>query len=119
MSAQLWDRTTPHDARSELFGGRGLVRVWSLVDAPMAPFTAVLACELEPDASVGAHVQQQYPELVIAVAGSGSVNVDGVARPFSAGSVIELGLGQVLAIANVSTDESLRYLIVKARGSVS
>jgi quercetin dioxygenase-like cupin family protein len=113
---RLWDRSAPHDARSQLFGGQGLVRVWSLVAAPQAPFMAVLACELEPGASVGVHVQQQYPELVIAVAGSGSVHVDGQAQPFSAGRVVELGLGQTLAIANASTEEPLRYLIVKARG---
>lgn len=115
-TARLWDRKSPHDARSELFGGRGVVRVWALISVPKAPFTAVLACELEPGASVGAHVQQQFPELVLAVAGSGSVNVDGEARPFDAGSVIELGLGQILSIANASTEEPLRYLIIKAQG---
>ena len=106
-----------HDTRHQLFGGSGTVRVWALVDAPRTPFTAVLACELEPSASVGVHVQQQYPELVIAVAGVGSVRVDGELRPFVAGSVVELALGQTLAISNTSSEEPLRYLIVKAQGS--
>ena len=114
-TARLWDRQAPHDARRELFGGRGLVRVWALVGVPQAPFTAVLACELEPDASVGEHAQQQFPELVIAVSGSGSVTVDGEIRAFHAGSVVELGLGQILSIVNASTEEPLRYLIIKAQ----
>ena len=112
----LWNRDVPHDTRSELFDGSGVVRVWALVDAPRAPFAAVLACELEPGASVGTHVQQQYPELVIAVAGAGSVRVDGERLAFSAGSVIELSLGQTLSISNASGEEPLRYLIVKTHG---
>jgi hypothetical protein len=114
-SVSLWSRDVIHDTRHRLFGGSGAVRVWALLDAPLAPFTAVLACELEPSASVGAHVQQQYPELVIAVAGVGSVRVDGELRPFGAGSVVELSLGQTLAISNGSSEEPLRYLIVKAQ----
>ena len=112
----LWNRDVPHDTRSGLFEGSGVVRVWALVDAPRLPFTAVLACELEPAASVGTHVQQQYPELVIAVAGAGSVRVDGELRAFGAGSVVELCLGQTLSISNGSDEEPLRYLIVKAQG---
>jgi quercetin dioxygenase-like cupin family protein len=114
--AALWNRDVPHDARGELFGGKGIVRVWALLGAPRRPFAAVLACELEPGASVGTHRQQQYPELVIAVAGAGSVRVDGELRAFNAGSVIELSLGQTLSIANGSNEEPLRYLIVKAQG---
>lgn len=115
-TALLWDRNAPHDARIELFGGRGTVRVWPLVATPKSPFAAVLACELEPGASVGVHVQQQFPELVIAVSGHGSVSVDGAACAFVAGGVVELGLGQTLSICNGSHDEPLRYLIIKARG---
>jgi mannose-6-phosphate isomerase-like protein (cupin superfamily) len=115
-SVPLWNRSLPHDARSELFGGTGVVRVWALVGAPRTPFAAVLACELEAGASVGTHVQQQYPELVIAVAGVGSVRVDGERLAFSAGSVVELSLGQTLSIANGSNEEPLRYLIVKTQG---
>jgi hypothetical protein len=53
---------------------------------------------------------------VIAVAGAGSVRVDGELRTFDTGSVIELSLGQTLSIANGSSEEPLRYLIVKAQG---
>jgi hypothetical protein len=63
------------------------------------------------------HVQEQYPELLIAVTGVGSVRVDGELRAFGAGSVVELALGQTLAISNSSSQEPLRYLIVKAQGS--
>jgi hypothetical protein len=114
--AALWNRDVPHDARDELFGGTGIVRVWALLGAPRTPFAAVLACELEPAASVGTHQQQQYPELVIAVSGVGSVRVDGHLRAFSAGCVVELSLGQTLSISNGSNEEPLRYLIVKAHG---
>ena len=112
----LCDRNLPHDMRTALFGGQGTVRVWSLVSRPALPFTAVLACELEPEGSVGAHVQEQYPEIVIAVSGTGSVQVNGVQRAFDAGSVVELLLGQTLAISNLSGTEPLRYLIIKAQG---
>jgi quercetin dioxygenase-like cupin family protein len=111
---QLFDRALPHDRREALFGGRGAVRVWSLIATPAAPFTAVLACELEPHASVGAHVQQQYPELVICISGRGRVAVSGVATEFSAGKVVELPHGQTLAIDNGASEEPLRYLIVKS-----
>jgi len=112
----LCDRNLPHDLRTELFGGKGAVRVWSLVGRPALPFTAVLACELAPNGSVGAHVQEQYPEIVVAVSGSGAVQVNGVERAFNAGAVVELALGQTLAISNGSATEPLRYLIIKAQG---
>jgi hypothetical protein len=111
--AELFHRALPHDARRELFGGTGIVRVWALVPAPRLPFTAVLACELEASASVGAHRQEHDPELVIGISGQGSVAVDGVASEFGAGSVVELGLGQTLAITNRCREMPLRYLIVK------
>lgn len=112
----LWDRNLPHDARHALFGGQGAVRVWALVNAPASPFTAVLACELEPGGSVGPHVQEHFPELVLGIAGQGTVRVDGVAAPFGAGQVVELARGRSLAIANDSSSEPLRYLIIKAAG---
>lgn len=110
----LCDRALPHAVRERLFGGQGAVRVWSLVAMPLLPFTAVLACELEPHASVGAHVQEQYPEIVVGVSGSGRVAVNGVERAFAAGSVVELELGQTLAISNAAGSEPLCYLIIKA-----
>jgi hypothetical protein len=113
LRAGLYQRDLPHDRRQGLFGGEGIVRVWALVDAPALPFTAVLACELEPRGRVGTHVQEHYPELVIGIAGSGNVAVNGVAAPFGAGHVVELALGQTLAIMNESSSAPLRYLIVK------
>jgi quercetin dioxygenase-like cupin family protein len=110
----LFDRALPHDRREALFGGRGAVRVWALVAAPARPFTAVLACELEPSSSVGAHVQQQHPELVICISGRGSVAINGVSTEFRAGNVVELPHGQTLAIDNASSKEPLRYLIIKS-----
>jgi quercetin dioxygenase-like cupin family protein len=101
--------------RSELFGGRGDVRVWSLLDAEAGPFTAVLSCELSPGGSVGPHVQQEFPEVVIGVEGQGEATVDGRRQPLSAGDAVFLPLGSVLAIENRAPDAPLRYLIIKAR----
>lgn len=114
---ELFSRDLPHDARRELFGGSGTVRVWSLAPAPRLPFTAVLACELEPGASVGAHSQEHYPELVIGISGSGRVGVNGVTSSFSAGTVVELALGHTLEISNGSREAPLRYLIIKSSAS--
>ena len=116
FGAGICDRNLPHDVRHALFGGQGAVRVWALTALPALPFTAVLACELEASGSVGAHVQEQYPEIVIAISGRGSVNVNDAPRSFTAGQVVELAQGHTLAIFNTSTDEPLRYLIIKARG---
>jgi quercetin dioxygenase-like cupin family protein len=111
----LCDRNLPHDVRHALFGGQGAVRVWSLVARPALPFTAILACELEPSGSVGAHVQEQYPEIVVAISGRGMVKVNDAPTPFEAGHVVELAQGHTLAISNTSSTEPLRYLIIKAR----
>ena len=113
---QLCDRSLPHDVRQGLFGGQGAVRVWALTARPAQPFTAILACELEAGASVGPHVQEHDPEIVIAISGSGTVSVNGVAASFSSGQVIELAHGHTLAIDNTASTDPLRYLIVKARG---
>jgi hypothetical protein len=115
FSPALCDRSLPHDVRQGLFGGRGAVRVWSLVATPALPFTAVLACELEPSGSVGAHVQEQYPEIVIAISGRGIVKVNDAPLAFEAGGIVELAQGHTLAISNTSSAEPLRYLIIKAR----
>lgn len=113
MTSELCCRDLPHDCREALFGGTGKVRVWALLQAPALPFTAALACELEPGASVGAHVQEHFPELVIGIAGTGTATVDGVELPLTGGSVVQLPLGQTLAIANGSKEAPLRYLIIK------
>lgn len=109
------EKGTP-DLRIDLFGGRGEVRVWSLLEAAADPFTAVLSCELVPGGTVGRHVQEEFPEIVIGVEGDGEATVDGDARPLCAGDAVFLPLGSVLSIANRSSAEPLRYLIIKARG---
>jgi uncharacterized cupin superfamily protein len=112
----MWNRSRPHDRRERLFGGSGAVLVWSLCDAPRPPFGAILACELEGGGSVGAHVQQELAEVVIVIEGEGVARVGGgsptVMRP---GVVVELPLGQTLALENASREAPLRYLIVKAK----
>jgi quercetin dioxygenase-like cupin family protein len=112
--SELFDRNLPHDRREALFGGTGAVRVWSLVDTPMLPFKAVLACELEAGGSVGSHVQDHYPEIVIGISGQGKAFVEGLAAQLVPGAVIELPRGYTLAIENESTDSALRYLIIKS-----
>jgi quercetin dioxygenase-like cupin family protein len=102
------------DRRTTLFGGRGSVLVWDLLRGRTAdPFSAVLACELEPRGSVGAHVQQRDPEIVLCLAGRGVAEVDGAPHPLAPGALVHLPLGKTLALRNES-DEPLFYLIVKA-----
>ena len=104
------------DRRSELFGGVGAVTVWNLLGRASAPpFSAVLSCELEPGASVGRHVQQRDPEIVIGLGGDGEATVNDAAHPLGPGDVVHLGHGDVLAIFNRSDVTPLRYLIIKAR----
>lgn len=93
------------------------MRVWDLAGNPrVAPFSAVLACELEPASSVGKHVQQRDPEIVIVIEGSGTALVAGQPVPLQPGAVVELPFGKSLALENGSDAEPLRYLIIKARG---
>ena len=101
--------------RTDLFGGRGEVRVASLLAGEAPPFTAVLWCELAPGGSVGPHVQEEFPEMVIGLDGDGSATVDGRVEPLVPGSAVYLPLGSVLSIENRAKEASLQYLIVKAR----
>jgi quercetin dioxygenase-like cupin family protein len=100
---------------TNLFGGVGEVRVVSLLQSASEPFTAVLSCELSPGGSVGAHVQQDFPEVVIGVGGEGEARVNGAVHPLDASRAVYLPLGAVLEIVNRSERAPLRYLIVKAR----
>jgi quercetin dioxygenase-like cupin family protein len=102
------------DVRTGLFGGEGTVRVWDL-GARTPPFTAVLYCELEGGARVGAHRQQGDDEIVIVVGGEGVLYVEGRPHACAAGSAVPLPDGATLEIDNASAAEPLRYLIVKAR----
>ena len=95
------------------------MQVWSLLGKAVAgPFSAVLACELEPGASVGVHVQQRDPEIVVVLEGNGVAEVSGIAQQLAPGAVVYLAFGQQLALRNGSATEPLRYLIVKARAGV-
>lgn len=90
--------------------------MWDLAGEPtVAPFSAVLACELEPASSVGKHVQQRDPEIVIVIEGTGTAHVGGERRDLKPGTVVELPFGKSLALENRSDTEPLRYLIIKAR----
>ncbi len=100
---------------SALFGGVGRVAVTDLLTAQQAPpFKAVLWCELEPGGSVGAHVQEQYAEIVVGLSGSGEARVNGQRHELTTGSVVHLPLGAVLQLQNGSQEEPLCYLIIKA-----
>lgn len=107
------DRATA-DRRADLFGGAGVVCVWSLLRSAAPPFSAVLACELDPGGNVGTHIQQRDSEIVVCLAGEGTATVDGQAQRMRPGSVAYLAFGKSLAIRNDSSHAPLRYLIVKA-----
>ena len=77
----------------------------------------MLACELAPGGKVGTHRQEHYPEIVVVTEGEGTAELDGVASPIGIGSAIALPLGSTLALANGSSEQPLRYLIVKARAA--
>lgn len=106
------------DIRTDLFGGQGAVCVWNLAGAAalgLDPFTAVLQCELDPGASVGGHKQAQFAEIVIGLEGEGEATVDGEVKRLCAGDVVAVATGAMLGLRNRSNDQSLWYLIVKAR----
>jgi quercetin dioxygenase-like cupin family protein len=90
--------------------------VYSLLEGDGSPFTAVLWCELSPSGSVGRHVQEEFPEIIVGLDGDGSATVDGAPRPLGPGDVVHLPLGSVLSLENRSSEVPLRYLIVKVRG---
>jgi quercetin dioxygenase-like cupin family protein len=117
-SSEDWLAQSPYpsDLRSELFGGKETVEVWNLLAGrSFPPFSAALACELAPGGSVGPHQQQRDPELVLCAQGEGEIAVNGGARPFTPGEMALLPFGCTLAIRNASSDEPLRYFIIKAR----
>lgn len=100
--------------RRDLFGGTGVVRVWNL-GGQVPPFTAVLWCELEGGGRVGKHRQETDDEVVVVVAGRGSIRVDGVEQAVGPGSSVGVRLGALLEIENGEPAAPLQYLIVKAR----
>ena len=113
------DLSTKHapTIRTALFGGCGSVKLWSLLRGPAEPFTAVLACALEPRGHVGRHKQQEFPEIVIGLSGSGEVTINGVQQPLGTGDCVYLPLGGVMELKNLSDNEDLHYLIIKTRST--
>ena len=103
------------DKREQLFGGQGAVFVWDLLPGPLEPFSAVLACELEPGGSVGKHSQQRDPEIVICIEGDGVAEVSGTEHLLRPGAAVQLPYGETLALRNNSAERPLRYLIIKAQ----
>ncbi len=105
----------PRDEREGLFGGRGRVTVHDrFAGRAHGPFQAALMCALDPGGFVGRHRQERFDELVIVVSGHGHATVGTTQVALEAGEIIHLPLGQSLSLQNGSTDELLRYLIVKA-----
>jgi len=103
--------------RTDLFGGAGAVEIWNIMPQTGAPpFTAALWCRLEPGGDVGQHVQQAFPEVVIGVKGFGQAIVDDHAHPLTSGAMVYLPLGARLSLRNLSQDDPLEYLIIKAQG---
>jgi uncharacterized cupin superfamily protein len=60
-------------------------------------------------------VQQEFAELVIVVEGEGVARVGESPMALQSGVVLEIPLGQTLALENASAQRPLRYLIVKAK----
>ncbi len=104
------------DVRADLFGGRGEVRVSSLLPGQTEPFTALLSCELAPGGTVGPHFQEHFPELILGLEGRGAATMNDAEHTLCPGDAVYLPLGSVLSIRNCSDAEPLRYLIIKARG---
>jgi quercetin dioxygenase-like cupin family protein len=103
------------DVRTALFGGAGNVKVSDLLGPRAAPpFSAVLFCELDPGGSVGTHQQERDPELVLGLDGIGEATISGNAEPLEPGSTLYVPFGATLSLRNLSPDEPLRYLIIKA-----
>ena len=102
--------------RDALFGGVGSVLVQALEQAALpTPFTTALLCELSAGGRVGAHVQADDSELVVALAGEAVLYVNRAPHPLVPGGVVGLPLGATLEIDNASETAVFRYLIVKAR----
>ena len=102
------------DARKDLFGGTGTVKVWNLLRRAAPPFTAALACELDPGGRVGRHRQQHFLEIVIGIEGLGEAVVGKQQHALRPGDVVYLPLGETLELINHSDSEPLQYLIIKA-----
>lgn len=104
----------------DLFGGQGEVRIWDLFGTThLPPFESILACELDPGGSVGAHQQATADEVLVVIEGQGTAGVDGEVRHLEAGSLVALPLGSLMTLQNLSDEGALRYLIIKAQRATS
>ena len=101
--------------QKDLFGGKGVVDIHSLLQGQAAPFSAALHCELEEGGFVGKHRQQRDPELIIGISGEGIVTVNDVENILREKSTVYVPFGAVLSIQNLSDKDSLQYLIIKAQ----
>lgn len=98
----------------DLFGGKGEVLVWDLLKGrPAGQIQSVLACDLVPGGSVGAHRQADTDEVMIVHSGTGTAWVGEASYALTAGSVVHLPMGHFLRLENSSQDEPLHYYIVK------
>jgi quercetin dioxygenase-like cupin family protein len=106
--------------QQDLFGGQGEVRIWDLFGTThLPPFESVLACELDPDGSVGAHRQATADEILVILEGQATAGVDGEKRHLEVGSLVALPMGSLMTLKNLDEERPLRYLIIKARRSQS
>ena len=106
--------------QQDLFGGQGEVRIWDLFGTThLPPFESVLACELDPDGSVGAHRQATADEILVILEGQATAGVDGEQRHLAVGSLVALPMGSLMTLKNLDEERPLRYLIIKARRSQS
>ena len=107
-------RPANYPRRRDLFNGSGEVQVWGLLGPrTLDPFRATLWCELEGHGEVGRHLQEHYPEIVICIAGEGTVVAGGRSYLFKPGVCAPLNLGEILQIKN-NLATPLSYLIIKA-----
>lgn len=114
MTSFMTESNVPTFRQRDLFGGQGEVVVRDLLrGGRLGGFTAVLACELAPGASVGTHYQPDWGEVVVVTGGRGTVTVDGERRPLAPGDVVLLRQGAMLALVN-DGEAPLAYVILKA-----
>ena len=102
--------------QENLFGGKGIVEIESLLKEGSFPFSAILHCTLEAGGSVGRHRQQRDPELVIGVSGQGTITINGKAHRLEVKTAIFVPFGAILSIDNGSETEQLEYWIIKVEG---
>lgn len=100
--------------KRDLFNGHGAVTLWDLLGhSSSGPFKAALWCELEAGGEVGAHRQQEWPELVICLSGAGHATVGETRHRLEPGRCAVLPLGALLSLS-ADLEGPMSYLIIKA-----